>query len=136
MKGTQTHLALAALATSVLAVAVPAKIPIVDSSTLNITVLPDGVSPLEARDSIIAKRDAGVYLCDNAPFTGYCVHIPSPFGQCGKSKSYAREWITGFRLGLAPGANADCLPVNLASDLNDLVSSVGPDGSAYCIFYR
>ncbi|EHL03025.1 hypothetical protein GLAREA_03922 [Glarea lozoyensis ATCC 20868] len=46
--------------------------------------------------------NAGVELCTDAGFTGRCVHIVQPIGQC----------------------------IALSSDLNDLVSSVGPDQNA------
>jgi len=49
----------------------------------------------------------GVYLCTGYSYTGHCVDIKSPSGTC----------------------------VPLASDLNNQVSSLGPDGSALCYFY-
>ena len=56
----------------------------------------------------IEKRaTTGVYLCNDRDFKGYCVHINSPSGTC----------------------------VPLASDLNDKVSSAGPDQGSFCYFY-
>ncbi|KAI7787706.1 hypothetical protein LA080_015075 [Diaporthe eres] len=66
------------------------------------------LSDLDARDHDLSKRaNHGVYLCVDAYFKGYCVHITSPADVC----------------------------VPLASDLNDKVSSVGPDTGGYCRFY-
>jgi hypothetical protein len=48
-----------------------------------------------------------VYLCNDRDFTGYCVDIESPPGVC----------------------------VPLGDDLNDQVSSVGPDQGSFCYFY-
>jgi hypothetical protein len=48
-----------------------------------------------------------VYLCNDRDWTGYCVHIPS--------------------------APSECVP--LAGDLNDLVSSAGPDQGSFCYFF-
>jgi len=66
---------------------------------------------LEARDvtiSELAKRgDAGVYFCNDRNFQGQCVHIVAPEYTC----------------------------VGLGPDLNDKVSSVGPDSPKYCLFY-
>ncbi|KAF9731730.1 hypothetical protein PMIN01_10747 [Paraphaeosphaeria minitans] len=63
---------------------------------------------LAAPVSEIEKRaNTAVYLCNDRNFSGYCVHIPSPSGTC----------------------------VPLASDLNDLVSSVGPDQGSFCYFF-
>ncbi|KAJ1322819.1 hypothetical protein MN608_11665 [Microdochium nivale] len=66
---------------------------------------------IEARGEVdaagLAKRaNHGVYFCTNRNWTGYCVYITAPAGVC----------------------------VPLASDLNDLVSSLGPDAGAYCRF--
>ena len=59
-------------------------------------------------DVTLDKRaTTGVYLCNDRDFTGYCVHIPS-----------------------APSA---CVP--LARDLNNLVSSAGPDQGSFCYFF-
>ncbi|ORY62397.1 uncharacterized protein BCR38DRAFT_438365 [Pseudomassariella vexata] len=60
----------------------------------------------EARD-IKKRADFGVYLCTDANWGGHCVHIVAPENVC----------------------------VPLAGDLNDQVSSVGPDSGAYCRFY-
>ncbi|KAF2821706.1 hypothetical protein CC86DRAFT_99600 [Ophiobolus disseminans] len=49
----------------------------------------------------------GAYLCNDRDWTGYCVHIFSPQGEC----------------------------VPLAGDLNDLVSSAGPDQGSFCYFF-
>jgi hypothetical protein len=48
-----------------------------------------------------------VYLCNDRDFTGYCVDIKSPSGVC----------------------------VPLGDDLNDQLSSVGPDQGSFCYFY-
>ncbi|TAQ88780.1 hypothetical protein B7494_g2872 [Chlorociboria aeruginascens] len=58
--------------------------------------------------SPVEKRaDVSVYLCNDRDFTGYCVDIKSPSGTC----------------------------VPLGNDLNNQISSVGPDGSAICYFF-
>lgn len=42
------------------------------------------LSDLDARDNDLSKRaNHGVYLCVDADFKGYCVHITSPVGVCG-----------------------------------------------------
>ncbi|KAH7025092.1 uncharacterized protein B0I36DRAFT_353255 [Microdochium trichocladiopsis] len=61
---------------------------------------------IAARDGLAKRADYGVYLCTNAGWQGHCVHIVAPSGVC----------------------------VPLADDLNDKVSSVGPDAGAYCRF--
>lgn len=49
---------------------------------LNETALSD----LDARDGDMSKRaNHGVYLCVDAYWQGYCVHITSPSGVCGTS---------------------------------------------------
>ena len=64
-------------------------------------------------DVEVMKRDLqkranyGVYLCTDANWGGHCVHIIAPENTC----------------------------VPLAADLNDKVSSVGPDAGAYCRFF-
>jgi hypothetical protein len=61
-----------------------------------------------ASDITLTKRATqGVYLCNDRNFQGYCVHINS-----------------------APSA---CVP--LASDLNDKISSAGPDKGSFCYFF-
>lgn len=61
-----------------------------------------------AADLAISKRaTTGVYLCNDRDWQGYCVHITS--------------------------APSDCVP--LAADLNDLVSSAGPDQGSFCYFF-
>ncbi|MDI1489081.1 MAG: hypothetical protein OHK93_008359 [Ramalina farinacea] len=63
---------------------------------------------VEAEQGGLVKRDnAGVYLCDDINFSGYCVHIVAPLYKC----------------------------VPLGGDLNDQVSSVGPDKGPYCFFF-
>jgi len=67
-------------------------------------------SSLERRlvaGDIEKRADTGVYLCNDRGFSGYCVHIVAPSGTC----------------------------VPLASDLNDLVSSAGPDQGSFCYFF-
>ncbi|KAK7182808.1 hypothetical protein PSPO01_11147 [Paraphaeosphaeria sporulosa] len=53
------------------------------------------------------RANTAVYLCNDRNFSGYCVHITSPSGTC----------------------------VPLASDLNDKVSSAGPDQGSLCYFF-
>ncbi|PVH77099.1 hypothetical protein DL98DRAFT_573988 [Cadophora sp. DSE1049] len=66
--------------------------------------LDSALSGLESRD-----RSVGVYLCNDADFKGYCVHIVQPINSC----------------------------IRLGDDLNDKVSSVGPDQNAgSCRFYN
>ncbi|KAH7392395.1 hypothetical protein DE146DRAFT_758117 [Phaeosphaeria sp. MPI-PUGE-AT-0046c] len=61
-----------------------------------------------ALDVAVTKRaTTGVYLCNDRDWQGYCVHILS--------------------------APSDCVP--LAADLNDLVSSAGPDQGSFCYFF-
>ncbi|KAJ4422066.1 hypothetical protein N0V82_003257 [Gnomoniopsis sp. IMI 355080] len=70
----------------------------------------NGTSPETAtlRRGLDKRATIGVYLCVDANWQGYCVHITSPTYTC----------------------------VPLAGDLNDKVSSVGPDSSAGdCRFY-
>lgn len=41
---------------------------------------------VEAEQGGLVKRDnAGVYLCDDINFSGYCVHIVAPLYKCGMS---------------------------------------------------
>jgi hypothetical protein len=61
-----------------------------------------------ASDVTLDKRaTTGVYLCNDRDWQGYCVHINSPPSEC----------------------------VPLAGDLNDLVSSAGPDQGSFCYFF-
>jgi hypothetical protein len=53
------------------------------------------------------RATTGVYLCNDRDWQGYCVHINS--------------------------APSECVP--LAADLNDLVSSAGPDQGSFCYFF-
>jgi hypothetical protein len=63
---------------------------------------------MQRRDAL-QKRDAGnVYLCTDANWQGYCVYITD-------------------------AGSGEC--VNLASDLNDLVSSFGPDPNQGCYMF-
>jgi hypothetical protein len=74
--------------------------------------------------------DAGVELCVNAQFQGYCVHIIQPLYQCVKflSITIPSRYINYWQLMV--------YAVELSSDLNDQVSAVGPDADAYdCRFY-
>lgn len=84
------------------------------------------------------RANAGVYLCNDRNFAGYCVHIVAPMYQCGMSSSLQL---------LIPGpaedtretcadslSSPDAVP--LGGDLNDQVSSVGPDSPNYCFFFR
>ncbi|KAI0867528.1 hypothetical protein GGS24DRAFT_515320 [Hypoxylon argillaceum] len=105
-------LAVAGFAASAIAAAVPASSPVVDATNVTFTVYPDGLPaeliPTEASSGSVEKRaNAGVYLCTDSYFNGYCVHIVQPQFQC----------------------------INLSGDLNDKVSSVGPDSPYYCLFY-
>jgi hypothetical protein len=72
-----------------------------------LSALTAGVA-LAAPVSDVEKRaTTGVYLCNDRGFTGYCQHITAPSGTC----------------------------VPLASDLNDKVSSAGPDVGSFCYFF-
>jgi hypothetical protein len=53
------------------------------------------------------RATTGVYLCNDRDWKGYCVHINS--------------------------APSECVP--LAGDLNNLVSSAGPDQGSFCYFF-
>ena len=53
------------------------------------------------------RATTGAYLCNDRDWQGYCVHINS--------------------------ASSECVP--LAADLNDLVSSAGPDKGSFCYFF-
>ncbi|KAI0198489.1 hypothetical protein F4808DRAFT_472786 [Astrocystis sublimbata] len=105
--------AIATLATSALAAAIqPAVVNVADLDDASVTVYASGVPeeliPQEGVNSTLHKRgNAGVYLCVDSHFNGYCVHIVQPEYQC----------------------------VNLSGDLNDKVSSLGPDNPKYCLFY-
>ncbi|KAI1117247.1 hypothetical protein F5Y14DRAFT_448180 [Nemania sp. NC0429] len=104
-------LAIAGLAPSALAAAVQTTVNL-DVNDASVTVYPNGVpaelKPHEAANqSLNTRANAGVYLCTDSYFNGYCVHIVQPEYVC----------------------------VNLSSDLNDQVSSVGPDSPKYCLFY-
>jgi hypothetical protein len=87
-------------------------------TTALLTLLPmlalaaPATSPLKAIErrapvDLSKRADTGVYLCNDRNWTGYCVHITAPSGTC----------------------------VPLASDLNDKVSSAGPDAGAICYFF-
>ncbi|KAH7064252.1 hypothetical protein BKA63DRAFT_572168 [Paraphoma chrysanthemicola] len=55
-----------------------------------------------------SKRDTlGVYLCTDRDWQGYCAHLQSEPSEC----------------------------VNLGADLNDLISSAGPDQGGFCYFF-
>ncbi|KAI0446715.1 hypothetical protein F4803DRAFT_502116, partial [Xylaria telfairii] len=104
-------LAIAGLAPSTLAAAVRTTVDI-DINDASVTVYPEGIPaelvPREAANESLNKRaNAGVYLCTDTYFTGYCVHIVQPEFVC----------------------------INLSGDLNDKVSSLGPDSPKYCLFY-
>ncbi|KAH9908415.1 hypothetical protein F4778DRAFT_717147 [Xylariomycetidae sp. FL2044] len=106
-------LLLSAAASQALSAAVPASTAALSSENLTVEVFPDGlpadlIPRAASGDSLEKREDAGVYLCVDAHFLGYCQHIYAPLYQC----------------------------VNLSGDLNDLVSSVGPDSPYYCLFYR
>jgi hypothetical protein len=61
-----------------------------------------------ATDITLTKRATqGAYLCTDRNFKGHCVDIKSEASAC----------------------------VPLASDLNDKVSSVGPDKGSFCYFF-
>ncbi|KAH7138462.1 hypothetical protein B0J11DRAFT_500681 [Dendryphion nanum] len=59
--------------------------------------------------SVVKRAVTWVYLCNERNFvsSGYCVHIPAESGIC----------------------------VPLGSDLEDKVSSAGPDQGSYCYFF-
>lgn len=82
-------LAVAGFAASAIAAAVPASSPVVDATNVTFTVYPDGLPaeliPTEASSGSVEKRaNAGVYLCTDSYFNGYCVHIVQPQFQCSK----------------------------------------------------
>ncbi|MCJ1252134.1 hypothetical protein MMC30_009372 [Trapelia coarctata] len=59
-------------------------------------------------DAPLEKRaNGGLYICNNINFGAPCVHLSNPFGDC----------------------------VNLDSNFNDQVSSLGPDAGARCTFH-
>lgn len=81
-------LAITGLVPSTLAAAVQATVDI-DVNDASVTVYPKGVPaeliPREAADESLNKRaNAGVYLCTDSFFTGYCVHIVQPEFVCSK----------------------------------------------------
>ncbi|KAJ8125813.1 hypothetical protein O1611_g7825 [Lasiodiplodia mahajangana] len=105
-------LAIAGLVSSALAAAIPTDNIVANADNVTITVYPDGlpadlIPGAAGIESIEKRADAGVYLCTDSYFTGYCVHIVQPQYVC----------------------------INLSGDLNDKVSSVGPDSPYYCLFY-
>lgn len=75
--------------------------------SLPITALALSASTLAAPTTLATRATTGVYLCNDRNFSGYCVHIPSAPSQC----------------------------VPLAADLNDKVSSAGPDQGSFCYFF-
>ncbi|MCJ1314121.1 hypothetical protein MMC25_007801 [Agyrium rufum] len=109
MKFTASLVAIVGLTATVSAVAIASPAA---SYAKNVTVTeyPNGLpKDLLPRSLELEKRDnAGVYLCTDVNYAGYCVHIVAPLYEC----------------------------IPLAGDLNNLVSSLGPDGSAYCLFYE
>lgn len=60
-----------------------------------------------AEEGLAKRADYSVYLCNDRDWKGYCAHITAPASVC----------------------------VPLASDLNDKVSSAGPDPGAFCYFF-
>lgn len=48
-------------------------------------------------EEVVIKKtmNAGLYLCENAGFKGYCVHFTTPFGQCSKCFSllFGSPWL-------------------------------------------
>jgi hypothetical protein len=74
---------------------------------------------------VMEKRDPGVFLCTDAGFTGYCVHISTPINVCGMLVRGSSE----------AHSNID-VTVPLGFDLQNLVTAVGPDQSVGdCRFY-
>ncbi|KAI1125400.1 hypothetical protein F5Y10DRAFT_9639 [Nemania abortiva] len=105
-------LAIVSLAPSALAAALPVDSVVASADNVTITFYPDGlpadlIPGATGNGSVEKRADAGVYLCTDSYFNGLCVHIVSPQYQC----------------------------VSLSGDLNDKVSSVGPDAPSYCLFY-
>lgn len=128
--------ALTAVAVSAGPITAPVASPVesltTESPGVEVKVYPDGL-PKEliprAIESGLAKRaNDGVYLCTDRNFGGYCVHIVAPYYQCGMW-----PYFLGIR-GCAADANGWKI-VGLGNDLNDLVSSLGPD-AGYCFFFR
>ncbi|MCJ1259339.1 hypothetical protein MMC24_007176 [Lignoscripta atroalba] len=106
MKTTTILAALAGFTASVSAVALPATIA--SSDEIKVEVFPDGLPEdlIPQASGLVKRADNGVFLCTDRNFSGYCVHIVAPLYKC----------------------------VPLGGDLNDLVSSVGPD-YGYCFFF-
>ncbi|KAJ7799877.1 hypothetical protein B0H14DRAFT_3491177 [Mycena olivaceomarginata] len=105
-------LILAAATTAIATSITPAHVKTVDAATYK--AIANGTLsladlPLVARRNDLQKRDAGnVYMCTAAYWQEYCVYITDA----------------------GPG---EC--VNLAGDLNNLVSSIGPDPNQECYLY-
>lgn len=95
MKFTSTLAALCSIASAVSAA------PVVIGGTeypegTTVDVYPDGLPStlipraLAAEGSNLEKRaNAGVYLCNDRNFQGYCVHIVAPMYQCGRLSSFS-----------------------------------------------
>ncbi|KAF2474991.1 uncharacterized protein BDR25DRAFT_311369 [Lindgomyces ingoldianus] len=106
---------------SIIAFTLSVLAPLVSSVALPESEYPAGITAtkvtkfdyprtVEKRDGLEKRANHGVYLCVNANFPqdgSLCVHIVAPAGVC----------------------------VPLGLDLEDKVSSVGPDQGAYCRFF-
>ncbi|KAF7356200.1 hypothetical protein MVEN_00951400 [Mycena venus] len=102
---------LCAAAAAFAASVTPERVKSVDAATYKL--IANGTLSLADIPSVgrrdLQKRDAGnVYLCTDANWQGYCVYITD-------------------------AGPDEC--VDLAGDLDDLVSSVGPDPNQICTFY-
>lgn len=81
--------ALTAIAVTASPVASPVEALTTTSLGVETKVYPDGLPkeliPRTIDESDLEKRQsiAGVYLCTDRNFGGYCVHITSPWYQCG-----------------------------------------------------
>jgi len=92
-------------------------------------------SAAPAAVAIAEKRaSTSVYLCNDRNFTGYCKNISSPSGTCGMFLSFLYP-PSPFRLLVQPQESTNCDLVPLEADFNDKLSSVGPNGNAFCYFF-
>ncbi len=118
---------LAVLSASASALAAPTDITLSETFT-NLDAAPGTV---ERR-----ARSVGVYLCNDRDFSGYCVHIVQPVNDCSMLSlhtCYLEQTSASININNADEGKT----VRLGSDLNDKVSSVGPDKNAgSCRFFK
>lgn len=89
---------------------------------------------VEAPNDLEKRADLGVYVCTDRNFQGHCVHITAQAGVCGKF-----DFLT-LQVLAQSFVNPHCLltwphTVPLGSDLDNLISSLGPDQGATCYFF-